>query len=303
MRNRMGSSLNLDTTVVGLQGLPISTTPPTSGQALVFDGTNWVPTSVQSGPPASVGPTPPTSPSQGDQWFNTDNGVLNVWNGSAWVPVEAVTAIGSVPPTNPADGQLWWDNVSGQLFVWYVDASSSQWVVANVSVGVPGPPGPPGATGPAGPNVMPPGVTDGSNAAAGQVGEYLTSNTILNANPPLLSSSIDLASLAITPGDWQVQGYAQVFISYTGAIIGPGNQWTVGLYTGGSMLAGASAFNAIVYTSTAISNRMGTPVGRINSASPITVTLRVDGSNLQTVGGLTGNFTVSSVLIWARRMR
>lgn len=49
MRNRMGSSLNLDTTVVGLQGHPISTTAPTSGQALVFDGTEWVPSDVAAG--------------------------------------------------------------------------------------------------------------------------------------------------------------------------------------------------------------------------------------------------------------
>lgn len=171
MRNRMGSSLNLDTTVVGLQGHPISATGPSAGQALVFDGTNWVPTTVASGPPTVIGPTPPPNPSEGDQWFNTDNGVLNVWNGSAWVPVEAVTAIGSVPPTNPAPGQMWWDDVSGQLFVWYEDGTSNQWVIANSApMGLTGPTGPQGdagpqgdtgATGPAGPT----GATGGAGPA------------------------------------------------------------------------------------------------------------------------------------------
>lgn len=88
MRNRMGSSLNLDTTVVGLQGHPISSVAPAGGQALVFDGTDWVPTTVQvtSPPPAVVGPTPPAGPGIGDLWFNNSTGVLNVWDGTAWVP-------------------------------------------------------------------------------------------------------------------------------------------------------------------------------------------------------------------------
>lgn len=87
-KNRTGSSLNLDTTVVGLQGFPISATPPAGGQALVFDGTNWVPTVVQTGGGTSVGPTPPASPGTGDQWFDTSNNTLNVWDGTQWVPVD-----------------------------------------------------------------------------------------------------------------------------------------------------------------------------------------------------------------------
>lgn len=113
MRNRFGSTFNLDTTVVGLQGEPISATPPASGQALVFDGTEWVPTTVQTGGGTAV-------------------------------------TVSDTAPASPSEGDLWWDTVSGQLFIWYVDANSSQWVVANVSVGVPGPAGPEGPQGPAG---------------------------------------------------------------------------------------------------------------------------------------------------------
>jgi hypothetical protein len=39
--------------------------------------------------------------------------------------------IGDTPPSSPAVGALWWDSVGGQLYVWYSDANSSQWVVAN----------------------------------------------------------------------------------------------------------------------------------------------------------------------------
>lgn len=87
MQNRSGSSLNLDTTVVGLQGHPISSEDPEAGEALVFDGTEWVPTTVQTGGGgAAVGPTPPSSPTIGDLWFDDSTGTLNVWDGSNWVP-------------------------------------------------------------------------------------------------------------------------------------------------------------------------------------------------------------------------
>lgn len=170
MRNRMGSSLNLDTTVVGLQGFPISPTGPTSGQALVFDGTNWTPTNVQTTapPPAAVGPTPPASPGSGDLWFNTTTGILNVWNGSAWVPtyvdndpflplaggtltgplvlsgdataplnpvtlqqldstiagLPPPTSVGSTPPASPGTGDQWFNTNNNTLNVW----NGSAWV-------------------------------------------------------------------------------------------------------------------------------------------------------------------------------
>lgn len=258
MRNRMGSSLNLDTTVVGLQGHPISSVGPTSGQALVFDGTDWTPTDVQTTapPPAAVGPTPPAGPGEGDLWFNTTTGILNVWNGSAWVPtyvdsdpflplaggtltgplvlsgdaaapLNPVTlqqmdaALASLPPSgavvsdtapaNPTDGDLWWDTVSGQLFIWYVDANSSQWVVANVAQGVPGPEGP---AGPAGPAPIPPfngpiiGVTNGSNAAAGMVGQFITAS---GSSPGSATSpfSGNVCTITLPAGDWLVGGHIQ----------------------------------------------------------------------------------------------
>lgn len=370
VRNRSGSSLNLDTTVVGLQGFPISPTGPTSGQALVFNGTDWTPTDVQttapppaavgptppaspgsgdlwfntttgilnvwngsawvptyvdndpflplaggtltgplvlsgdaaaplnpvslqqlnaaiSGlppppPPTSVGSTPPASPGTGDQWFNTDNGTLNVWNGTAWVPVEAVTSIGSTPPTNPAPGQLWWDDVSGQLFVWYVDANSSQWVVANVAQGVPGPPGPPG------PSVMPMGVTDGSNAAPGQVGEYLSFNSGQITN---VASGTDIGPLSLSPGDWDVivttSAYATAMTNVFGSI-----------YVNGTAIIGTTFPFIGLNNSTVLANIIGVlqPI-RVNSSTPSSVTARVAYT------GAGSNSTYTTVNIVARRMR
>tara|TARA_Y100000746_G_scaffold223552_1_gene225152 strand:- start:549 stop:1130 length:582 start_codon:yes stop_codon:yes gene_type:complete len=35
------------------------------------------------------------------------------------------------PPSSPSDGDLWWDSQNGRLFVYYEDANSSQWVDAS----------------------------------------------------------------------------------------------------------------------------------------------------------------------------
>ena len=35
------------------------------------------------------------------------------------------------PPTSPSDGDLWWDSQNGRLLVYYEDANSSQWVDAS----------------------------------------------------------------------------------------------------------------------------------------------------------------------------
>ena len=78
--------------------------------------------------------------------------------------------VSDTPPASPTPGMLWFDSVGGQTYVWYSDPNTSQWVLA-VSAAQ----GPQGPQGPAGPNTLPMGVTDGSNAAAGQIGEVISS--------------------------------------------------------------------------------------------------------------------------------
>ncbi len=51
------------------------------------------------------------------------------------------------------------------------------------------------------------GVTDGSNAPAGQIGEYLSATTPSSAPIPLTSAvAANVVSLALTAGDWSVAG-------------------------------------------------------------------------------------------------
>jgi hypothetical protein len=51
------------------------------------------------------------------------------------VPRPPSVTVSDTAPSSPKAGDLWWDSVGGQLYVWYVDANSSQWVVANNSGG------------------------------------------------------------------------------------------------------------------------------------------------------------------------
>lgn len=80
----------------------------------------------------SVSATPPACPSPGQLWWDTNDGQLYVWTGSAWVaasccePPEAVV-VGAAPPASPNAGQLWWSFEDGQLYVW----TGSQWVASS----------------------------------------------------------------------------------------------------------------------------------------------------------------------------
>ena len=115
----------------------------------------------------------------------------------AWQPIPPGGAtISDTAPASPSVGQLWWDSIGAQLYTYYNDGNSSQWVPAtNAVVGPPGPPGP---------NVMPPGVTDGSIGAPGQVGEFRSTN---NTTLALTSGAVtSLATLNLGAGEWDVWG-------------------------------------------------------------------------------------------------
>jgi hypothetical protein len=53
------------------------------------------------------------------------------FNPAQWAQIGGSVGVGDTAPTTPQPGTLWWDSVGGQLYVWYVDANSSQWVIAN----------------------------------------------------------------------------------------------------------------------------------------------------------------------------
>ena len=131
----------------------------------------------------------PASPTLGQQF--TAAGVTWTWDGVKWGPSSAagvLIAIGDAPPASPTNGALWWDSVSGQLFVFYNDGTSSQWVPTTNQIGNGG-------------------VTDGSNAAAGVVGEVISALFLTAISIPAATQT-NIGSIALSPGDWDVQGEA-----------------------------------------------------------------------------------------------
>lgn len=134
--------------------------------------------------------------------------------------------VSNTPPTFPLPGTLWFDTVGGQLYIWYDDGTSAQWVIA---VNPPPPAmgnylpliggtltGPlVGTTAQFSGVVTAAGVIDGSNAAAGQIGEII-SNSVPNANAVTLAAAgayADICTLSLTAGDWDVYGDAAIIIN------------------------------------------------------------------------------------------
>jgi hypothetical protein len=130
----------------------------TSGTGLINWTLNYVSTTGPTG--AAQAPTGgttgrPLPPSAGQFRFNTDLGLMEVYTGTAWIPIGAAiqaglginlsgtapnemykleTPIQTGPPaagTLPAeaiDGSLYWDDTQGLLFIRYNDGTSTQWV-------------------------------------------------------------------------------------------------------------------------------------------------------------------------------
>lgn len=115
------------------------------------------------------------------------------------------------------------------------------------------------------------GVTDGSNAAAGQVGEYIEATF---AGPVGLAgggTAADVGSIGLTAGDWDVSG-SVVFASSAGNLISV-VAW-VGTASAALADPGASAINTNVGTTRFSSGTrlLAGPV-RFNVAAAVTVYL------------------------------
>lgn len=85
-----------------VKGVEIDPAGATGPQALVFNGSKFVPTTItlEAGATVSVADTAPVGPAIGDLWFESDTGKTFVYYDSSWVEVGA-QPLGQIGPTGP----------------------------------------------------------------------------------------------------------------------------------------------------------------------------------------------------------
>ena len=110
-----------------LSDVDTTTNAPSAKDHLVFDGTNWVPTSPEAN--VFISDAPPANPDVGDLWYESDKGALKIYyedaDSTQWVdtnvlPISSGAGITltdlSVITDNPlGGGGLSYDNTNGQF--------------------------------------------------------------------------------------------------------------------------------------------------------------------------------------------
>jgi hypothetical protein len=132
-----------------------------------WDGSNWV--CDPNCPPSfpPFGPPVFSGPTQQPPWYPGANGGVS---------------FGLAAPANPVRGHMWWDGTTFWLF------DGAAWVSINS-----------GSTGIK-------GVTDGSFAAPGMVGEVLRTTSPINMTITSTQvQSTTFSALVLSPGDWDMQ--------------------------------------------------------------------------------------------------
>jgi len=77
---------------------------------------------IGQGAKMTISDTPPSSPVNGDFWFESDSAITFVYYDSYWIEIGASgigAIISSTSPSNPANGQIWFRNTTSETFVYY----------------------------------------------------------------------------------------------------------------------------------------------------------------------------------------
>lgn len=239
--------------VVRSQGVPA---PGTRSGDWVWNGSNWV-CDPDCGPPGFCPPSffPPvvSPPLSQPPWYPGANG--------------GITFASTAPP-NPVRGHLWWDGTTLRLF------DGGAWV--NI-----------------GPLTTPTGVTDGSNAQPGQVGEFMR----FSVNVPFTATTLTNVNVqlgTLSPGDWDCWSGLE-----TGQGTGPTSILLSPAPPGASNLMHA-ALGSFTNPATLEWSILSGPQCRISSSVPSLIAMQVFIDNTGQTGVQAG-----TAVVWleARRRR
>jgi hypothetical protein len=144
------------------------------------------------------------------------------------------------------------------------------------------------------------GVTDGSNAAAGKIGEQLSAS-ITTAVNLTSGAAANVGSLALTPGDWSVSGvivFAEAANTVPTMLAAAVSLASAALPTVAQIASGAGNMTqyAMAFTKGPVSQIMQTGITRVNMSANTTVYLVAQ--SIFTTAGLSATGYVS-----ARRVR
>lgn len=196
-----------DIEVRGMTPGPAGPTGPTGPQG-VPGATGSPGATGPQGPAGANGANGATGPA-GPSAVSADAGNSARLGGDSliYVPTPAIppgTVVSDTPPSSPQVGALWWNSIAGQLYVWYNDGNSSQWVSTTNQMG--------------GGYLLAKGVTDGSDAPAGQIGEVIASNVTAGVSVTTATGT-NITSISLTAGDWDVCGEVWFLLGAGGATL------------------------------------------------------------------------------------
>jgi hypothetical protein len=100
--------------------------------SFIWDGSAWMPGG--GGGSIEISATAPSSPGEGDLWWDSDNGNLYIYyddgDSQQWVAANGPQVfVGTTAPPG-YQGQLWFDSTQGKTYIYYDDGTSAQWVSA-----------------------------------------------------------------------------------------------------------------------------------------------------------------------------
>lgn len=229
--------------------------------------------------------TRPSSPALGTQGYNSSLGQIEFWNGASWTQLAAG---GSGSINLGSINQLAYYATTGTAISGLMIANNSVLITNGSGVPSLSTSLPTSLTVPQ-PNIV--GVTNGSNASAGSVGQFI-SNVVNSGSPVLISAATatDITSISLTAGDWDV--YGNVTVIFTGGT-GAGGITYAWSNIASVTIPDPSLINGIL---TSINSQMGQsiPYARYNISTTTTVYLSVYNSG-GTANGSGG--------IYARRIR